>query len=121
MRFLILRSGGPSLDGRPSRAFVDAMQAYEDDLRAAGVVLAAEGLQPGTTGTRLRFDGTGGPTTLEAPFIGSGDVVSGFYILDVRAEAEAIEWARRCPVDVALRDGERAEIEIRRIDDGARW
>jgi hypothetical protein len=121
MRFLILRSGETSVDGHPDGALADAMRAYEDGLRAAGVVLAAEELRPGWTGTRLRFDGADAPTTLERPFAGRTGVVNGFYILDVRSEADAIEWARRCPVGVALLDGERAEVEIRRIDDGPRW
>ena len=120
MRFLILRSGAPSHDGRPNGAFLQAMRAYEDDLRAAGVALAAESLHPASSGTRLRFDGTGESTTLESPLVGPMDLVDGFYILDVRSEADAIEWARRCPVDIALLGGDCAEVTVRRIDDGSR-
>lgn len=121
MRFLVLRSGAPSHGGRPNRAFDEAMRAYEDDLRAAGVVLAAEGLEPRRSGSRLRFDGTGSASILEGPFDGPIDDVGGFYLLQLRSWADALEWARRCPVDVALSAGERAEIEIRAIDDGPTW
>ena len=121
MRFLMLRSGGPSRDGRPNVAFDEAIRAYDDDLRAAGVVLAIEGLRPGPDGIRLRFDGSGAPTILEGPFDRTTDDVDGFYILQVRSPADAIEWARRCPMDVGLGLGGRAEIEIRAIDDGPGW
>ena len=97
------------------------MRAYEDDLRAAGVVLVAEGLEPRHGGTRLRFDGSGVPTIVEGPFDRSIADVDGFYILQLRSRADAIEWARRCPLDVVLADGERAELEIRAIDDGPGW
>jgi hypothetical protein len=121
MRFLMLRSGAPSRDGRPNRAFDEAMRAYDDDLRAAGVVLAAEGFDARSSGSRLRFDGSGPPSILEGPFDGPTPDLDGFYILQLRSWADAIEWARRCPVDLALAAGERAEIEIRAIDDEPRW
>jgi hypothetical protein len=121
MRFLMLRSGAPAPEGRPNRAFDEAMRAYHDDLRAAGVLLAAEGLEPSRSGARLRFDGSGTPISLEGPFDRPSEDIDGFYILQLRSWADAIEWARRCPVDVALMDGKRAEIDIRAIDDGPHW
>jgi len=118
MRFLMLRSGDLPRDGDPNRAFDEAMCAYEDDLRAAGVLLAAESLEPRRTGTRLRFDCPGAPSILESPFDRPTNDVGGFYVLQLRSWAEAIEWGRRCPLDLALVDGEQAVLDIRAIDDG---
>jgi hypothetical protein len=112
MRFLILRSGAPP---------IEAMRAYEDDLRAAGVVLAADGLRPDRTAMRLRVDGNGAAMIMEGPFDRQTDVVRGFYILELRSWSEAVEWSRRCPAATGLVDGEPAEIEIREISDGPGW
>ena len=42
MRFLMLQLGDGSADGRPTGPFGEAIRAYEDDLRTAGVVLTSE-------------------------------------------------------------------------------
>ncbi len=121
MRFLMLRSGAPAGEGRPDQAVDEAMRAFDADLRAAGVVLAAGGLEPRRSGSRLRFDGSAAPTILEDPSDGPMGEVDGFYLLELRSWTDALEWARRCPIDVALAPGERTEIEIRAIDDEPRW
>jgi hypothetical protein len=118
MRFMLLLKGDPPTDRRPDPSFLEAMRAYDADLRKAGVVLASEGLRPSATGTRLRFDGSGSPTIVDGPVSASREVVGGFYILQVRSRDEAIEWARRCPVDLALRAGEEVEVEVREVDEG---
>ena len=120
MRFLMLQLGDRSADGRPTGPFSEAVRLYEDDLRTAGVVLASETLHPSRTSTSVRF-GDGDPVVLDGPSGTTGLAVRGFRILEVRSVADAVAWARRCPLDLSLATGERAEIEIHVIDDGPPW
>jgi len=120
MRFLMLELGGRSAAERPTGSFGEAIGAYEDDLRTAGVVLASETLHPSRTATSVRF-GDGDPVVLDGPSGPTGLIVRGFRILEVRSAADAVAWARRCPLDRSLAPGERAEIAIHEIDDGPPW
>ena len=120
MRFLILELGSRSANGRSTGPFGEALRAYEDDLRTAGVVLASEMLHPSRTATSVRF-GDGDPVVLDGVSGMTGLTVRGFRILEVRSAADAVAWARRCPLDLSLATGERAEIEIHEIDDGPTW
>jgi hypothetical protein len=45
------------------------------------------------------------------PFSGTGDLVSGFWLVQVKSRDDAIEWMKRAPFDGG------AEIEIRQIFD----
>jgi len=120
MRFLMLQLGDRSADGRPTGPFGEAVRAYEDDLRTAGVVLASETLHPSRTATSVRL-GDGDPVVLDGPSGTTGLVVRGFRILDVRSAADAVAWARRCPLDVSSGTTGQVVIEIHEIDDGPPW
>lgn len=114
MRYMMLmipkgyESAGPELD-LPVDA-VEKMMKYNDDLRAAGVLVALEGLHPPSTGARVSF-ATGKPVVTDGPFTEAKEVVGGFWIVDVPSLREAIEWAKRCP------GSPNETIEVRRIQE----
>lgn len=114
MRYMMLmipkgyESAGPELD-LPVDA-VEKMMKYNDDLRAAGVLVALEGLHPPSTGARVSF-ATGKPVVTDGPFTEAKEVVGGFWIIDVPSLREAIEWAKRCP------GSPNETIEVRRIQE----
>ena len=56
-------------------------------------------------------------TVTDGPFAEAKEVVAGFYIIDVASEEEAIEWAKRCPIDVALGPGMETIFEVRQVAD----
>ncbi len=62
----------------------------------AGVLLAGEGLQPSSKGARVRF-GWGKPTVTDGPFTEAKEIIGGFWLIQVKSNAEAIEWATRAP------------------------
>jgi hypothetical protein len=75
-------------------------------------LLAADGLHPSSKGKRVRFSGSGGTrTVIDGPFTETKELVAGFWIWQVRALEEAVEWVKRCPDPMP---GE-SEIEIRPI------
>jgi hypothetical protein len=74
-----------------------AMDQFNQQLVEAGVVLAADGLQPTSKGKRVAFDADGNTTVIDGPFAETKELVAGFWIWQVRSMEEAIEWAKRCP------------------------
>ncbi len=90
----------------PTEKELAAMMKFNDQLVEAGVMLAAEGLQPSSRGKRVKFTG-GEPTIIDGPFAGSRELVAGFWIWRVRSMEEAVAWIERAPfergAEVALR------------------
>ncbi|WJI16154.1 YciI family protein [Pseudoxanthomonas winnipegensis] len=90
----------------PSTELLAAMGRYNEELVNAGIMLAGEGLHPSSRGARVRFDGKTREVT-DGPFAASGELISGFWLWQVRSLDEAIEWLKRAPFDGG------AEVEVR--------
>ena len=72
------------------------MGRFNDELRAAGVLLMADGLKPTSEAKRVAFDGSG-RTVIDGPFGPPEELVAGFWLWNVKDMDEAVAWARRCP------------------------
>lgn len=92
----------------PDAEGMTKMMKYNDTLRKAGVLLALDGLQPPSMGARVSFSG-GKATATDGPFAEAKEVVGGYWMIQVKSKAEAIEWAKRAP----MRDNEM--IEVRQV------
>ncbi len=90
----------------PSTEVLAAMGHYNEELVNAGIMLAGEGLHPSSRGARVRFDGKA-REVIDGPFAASGELISGFWLWQVRSLDEAIEWLKRAPFDGG------AEVEVR--------
>ena len=112
MRFIVLlKSDARSESGvLPDEALLAALSRYNEDLVRAGVLLAAEELQPSSTGARVRFCGDT-RTVVDGPFPETTNLIAGFWLIQAKSQDEAIEWVKRCPHPIP---GE-AEIEIRQV------
>ena len=112
MRFLVMvKATADSEAGKlPSTELLTAMGKYNEELVKAGVLLAAEGLQPSTKGFRVKFSGEK-RTVVDGPFTETKELVAGFWLWQCRSREEAIEWAKRCPNPT----GAEGEIEIRQV------
>ncbi|RZA31088.1 MAG: YciI family protein [Lysobacteraceae bacterium] len=86
----------PGAHASAGEAWLAGLARFNEALAKAGVLLAGEGVDPGSTGTRLRFSGSH-RTVIAGPSIGSGQQIAGFSLLQVRCMEEAVEWIRRCP------------------------
>src|SRR6202042_3721743 len=75
---------------------VAAMMKYNEALTKAGVLLALDGLHPPSAGARVSFSG-GKPTVTDGPFSEAKEVIGGYWMIQAKSRAEAIEWASRCP------------------------
>ena len=77
---------------------MDGWWAYEGELqKQPGLRLAGEALQPTATATSVRFK-DGKASTMDGPFAETKEQLGGFYLLDVKDLDEALEWARKVPV-----------------------
>jgi len=96
---VLVPAGGGSEEGvLPSTEILDRMSAFNDELVAAGVMLAGEGLTPSSKGKRVRFDGAA-RTVIDGPFTESKELIAGYWIWQVRDMDEALEWIKRAPFD----------------------
>ena len=112
MRFMVIVKASPDSEAGvlPDQQLLADMGRYNEQLANAGVLLAAEGLQPSSKGARVRFAGEG-RTVIDGPFTETKELVAGFWLIDVKSRDEAIEWVKRCPNPMP---GE-SEIEIRQV------
>ena len=77
-------------------AMMEAMGRFNDELRKAGILLAADGLKPSSYGKRVAFDGPG-RTVSDGPFAHPRELVAGFWLWEVKDMDEAVAWVKRCP------------------------
>ncbi|HZP18623.1 MAG TPA: YciI family protein [Bauldia sp.] len=112
MRFMVMVKATKDSEAgvMPSEELLAAMGNYNEQLVKAGVMLAGEGLHPSSKGARVKFNGPR-RTVIDGPFAETKELVAGFWIIQVKDLAEAIEWVKRCPNPMP---GE-SEIEIRQI------
>ncbi len=94
----------------PSTELLEAMGKFNEELVAAGIMRAGDGLKPSSHGKRIAFDGPN-RTVIDGPFAATNEVVAGYWIWQVKDMDEAVAWAKRCPNPMP---GE-SEIEIRRV------
>ena len=80
----------------PSTELLEAMGKFNEALVNAGVLLAADGLKPSSSGVRVAFDGPQ-RRVIDGPFAETRELVAGFWLWQVRSLDEAIEWVKRCP------------------------
>ncbi len=111
MKFmLILKSTKDSEAGKmPSEETINAMVKFNQDQAKAGVLVDAAGLWPSSKGARVRISKDGKRTVTDGPFTESKELVGGYWIIEVKSLAEAIEWAKRAPAT----PGQENEIEVR--------
>ena len=80
----------------PTTDLLEAMGRFNEELIAAGILKAADGLRPSSDGKRVAFDGAN-RTVVDGPFAATGELVAGFWLWEVRDMNEAVAWVKRCP------------------------
>ena len=80
----------------PTTELLEAMGRFNDELRDAGILRAADGLKPSSQGKRIAFDGPR-RSVIDGPFAETKEVVAGFWLWEVKDMAEAVAWVKRCP------------------------
>jgi hypothetical protein len=109
MKYMLMLKADPAnqQDRMPTDEELNAMGRFNEEVIAAGAMLAGEGLHPVETGSWVTFDGDERVIT-DGPFAESKELIAGFWILQVSSKEEALEWARRIPISSGA-------VEVRRV------
>src|SRR3954470_498798 len=112
MRFMVIvKATKDSEAGKmPSEEMLSAMAKFNEEMVKAGIMLDGAGLQSSAKGARIRFSG-GKRSVIDGPFAETKELIAGYWIIQVKNKAEAIEWMKRCPKP---HKGD-CEIEIRQF------
>ena len=112
MRFIVMvKASKDSEAGKmPSEELLGEMAKFNEELVKAGIMLDGNGLHPSSKGARIRFAGNK-RSVVDGPFAETKELVAGYWILQCKSLAEAVEWIKRCP-NPHLEEG---DVEIRQL------
>jgi hypothetical protein len=102
---------------RPPPELETAMGELMGEWSKAGAMVSAAGLAPPSQGSRLRL--TGGKVKVsDGPFAESKEVIGGFFILEAKDKATAVDMTRRFLElhQRVLGDDFLIECEVRQVD-----
>ena len=102
MLFIYPAVSQEQLEAGPTVEDVEAMMRYNEELTKAGALLALDGLHP--EASRVSASGV-----TDGPFSEAKELVGGYWIIQAKDHEEAVEWAKRVPLDG------RDFVEVRRI------
>ena len=96
MRYLMMVMGDKDYETGlpPSPELITGMARLTDEMTQAGVLLAAEGLQPSSQGMRLKVS-RGALAVTDGPFTETKEMIGGYAIVQASSKAEALELANR--------------------------
>ena len=99
MRFMVIVKADQRTEAGilPGKDLLEKMGKYNEELAKAGVLLGGEGLQASSKGARVGFDGSR-RTVTDGPFTETKELIAGFWILQAKSLAEAIEWVQKAPM-----------------------
>jgi len=95
----------------PSEKLLTEMTAFNEELVKAGMMLAGDGLHPSSKGKRVVFSGSD-RKVIDGPFSETKELLSGYWVWQVKDMDEAIEWVKRIP---DADEGVEAIVEIRPV------
>lgn len=110
MRFMMFVRGNEQTESGvlPEKQLFADMEAFNAKLKAAGALIALDGLHPSSKGARVSF-ADGQTTVVDGPFP-PNELVAGFWIINVKSKDEAVGWAKQVPFKTGA-------VEIRQIQE----
>ena len=90
------------------------MTEYNAELKKAGVLVDADGLGPTANARTLRYGEDGKAVVTDGPFTESKEQIAGYWIFQAKDIDEAVEWARKAPMEGG------GTIEVRPIAETAK-
>ena len=98
-----VKGGSYQMEGwapKDIKAMVDFMDRFNAELKKNGQLVSAEGLVAPELARIVKADDHGRPVVTDGPFAESKEFIAGFWIVDVKDEAEAYALAAKvstCP------------------------
>jgi hypothetical protein len=107
---LIMRASDEAYEAMqdvPFEEIIETMGRFNDEMIRAGVLVAAEGLDPEVS---VVVDyASQPPVVTDGPYGETKELFGGYWTLDVPTIEEAVEWARRAPCGPGMK------TEVRRV------
>ena len=112
MKFMVIVKADKDTEAGvlPGEQLLSEMTKYNEQLVAAGIMLAGEGLHSSAKGKRVKFSGTS-RTVIDGPFLETKELIAGFWIWNCASMEEAVAWAKKCPNPT----GAESQLEIRQV------
>lgn len=112
MKVMVMVKATPSSEAgtMPSEELMREMGRFNEELVAAKIMKAGEGLKPSSQAVRVRFSGNK-RTVINGPFPETKELVAGYWIWEVKSMDEAVEWVKKCPNPMP----EESDIDIRPV------
>ena len=116
MRFMMIVKADKRTEAGvlPTKKDLTTMGKYNEELIKAGVLVDAAGLKDSSKGARVTFQ-NGKVMVTDGPFAELKEIIAGYWVINVKSKAEAIEWARKIPFEQIPGDGRVPEVEIRQF------
>ena len=96
MKVLVMIKGEGADEGKiaPNDEMFAVMNAYNEQLVNAGIMLGGEGLKPSSAGTKVVFAAEGGTSVVDGPFTEAKEIIGGYALVEVKSKEEAMKVAR---------------------------
>ena len=116
MRFMMIVKADNRTEAgvMPTAEELETMGKYNQQLIDAGVMVDGAGLQPSSKGARVGLKG-GKVQVTDGPFAETKELIAGYWIINVKSKAEAIEWAKKIPFAQLPGAGRDPEVELRQF------
>ncbi|RYF12515.1 MAG: hypothetical protein EOO40_01085 [Deltaproteobacteria bacterium] len=82
------------------------IDALNDEMKSAGVIVLVGGLRPTSTARSVRVR-EGRAIVSDGPYLETKEHIGGFWVLDVTSREEAVEWGKKAAIAC------RAPVEVR--------
>ena len=115
MKYLIMMFGGIGAATQDRSAewiagMHELLMKLDTELKELGECVASDALVDPSQAKTVRFI-NGAPVPTDGPFAEVKEVLGGYWMIQVKSKAEAIEWAKRAP----MLDGD--TIEVRQVQE----
>jgi len=111
MRYMLLINSdkaAPPPQKAEMEAVLQGYQRFTDELQTARKMVHGERLRPDEEASRVRLK-AGQRQVTDGPFTETKEVLGGFYLIECDTKKEAIEWAKKIPIQ------EGGYVEVRPI------
>jgi len=118
MKVMMILKGTPQLEAgeMPDPTDAATMEKFIQEMGKAGILLDAAGLKPSKHGVRVTYSGKH-RSVVDGPFAEAKELIAGYWMIQVKDMAEAIEWAKRLPFGQGVANGREPVVEVRPVWD----
>ena len=101
MLYMFLITYNPTIEPEPGAPASRQPEhaAYEKELRAEGTYEGGAALMPPRVRPIVRVDHKGNASKVDGPFAETKELIGGYFVIDCKDEADAVERAKRIPTD----------------------